>query len=660
MALLTIFKEHKLLLGATAILSVGSVAAACATGGASIAAIPILAGFSSSLLNSMAAANLGELANLAKKLRDSSQVLTNEDLAKAAGRVIALGIGEVAKELADQKKASVLRGLSDRTEGYWLQVPRSEEKPGDYAAIEENQLRYAFEAFTVEGKQFSTLDLPSWQKLVHWLMEQEQGHLPAGVEEYQDVMDAISKKLHEKFPFYLREVLKQDASQGGKAFSGMVLDLLRDNIAQTNQIGITQKQIIQLLQQLDTTRIRDELVGIRDEASQFREILQKQHDLTKSRLSIPQDPTSIINDKTKDFVGRKYVSDEILKFLITQPNGYFILEGDPGVGKTAILAMFAKKHSQYCLTHFNSRHESIADVKIFLENICTQLIARYGLDYVCLPENTTQGSTVLKNLLEEVSQKLEPGKKLVIVVDALDEVDLSTQTPLGSTVLYLPDTLPNNVYFIVSKRPQELPMPITEDQITFDLMQYPAESAADARQYAEQRTQSSPQIQAWVTARNSTLEEFLTELVAKSENNFMYLRYVLNDISKGRYQSEALDSLPKGLAEYYGRHWQIMGMDAEPLPIDKILTIYVLSEARELVSRRLLAQLVGVAEHTLSPMLKSWRQFLRRQPVDQDTRYTIYHASFSDFLKKQAEDSGVNLEEINRRIAENLAGGAPR
>ena len=137
MALLTIFKEHKLLLGATAILSVGSVAAACATGGASIAAIPILAGFSSSLLNSMAAANLGELANLAKKLRDSSQVLTNQDLAKAAGRAIALGIQEVIRE-SYPELADTFRGLVDRTEVYWLQVDRSGESPGKYGIIWEN------------------------------------------------------------------------------------------------------------------------------------------------------------------------------------------------------------------------------------------------------------------------------------------------------------------------------------------------------------------------------------------------------------------------------------------------------------------------------------------------------------------------------------------
>ena len=134
MALLTIFKEHKLLLGATAILSVGSVAAACATGGASIAAIPLLASFTSSLLNSMAAANLGDLA---KKLRDSSQVLTNQDLAKAAGQAIALGIGEVIRE-SYPELADTFRGLVDRTEVYWLQVDRSGESPGKYGIIWEN------------------------------------------------------------------------------------------------------------------------------------------------------------------------------------------------------------------------------------------------------------------------------------------------------------------------------------------------------------------------------------------------------------------------------------------------------------------------------------------------------------------------------------------
>ncbi|NJL89230.1 MAG: ATP-binding protein [Coleofasciculaceae cyanobacterium SM2_1_6] len=645
MALSKIIKEHKLLLGATAILSIGSVVAACATGGASIAAIPILAGFSSSLLNSMAAANLGDLA---KRLRDSSQVLTNEDLAKAAGRAIALGIQEVIRE-SYPELAGTFRGLVDRTEGYWLGVDRSGESPGDYGAIEEGQLRYAFAAFTGEGDKFQTLDLPSWQKLVQYLMEQERGHLPAGLEEYQDFMAAVSKKLHEKFPFYLREVLKQDASQGGKAFSGMVLDLLRDNIAQVNQVAITQQNMIQLLQQLDT--------GIRDELAQIRESFQQYFDLTKPQLPLPQACEAVIQEKTQDFVGRRYVFEAMQNFVRQQPKGYFILEADPGVGKSAIMARCVQLLQGRGLTHFNIQSQGIIRADQFLENICTQLIQAYGLKYPKLPENTTRDGNVLAKLLGEASQNLPRGQKIIIVVDALDEVDLSTQTE-NSNVLYLPDALPENVYFILSKRPQALPMPLSDYQVNFDLMQYPAESAADARHYVERRLQHSPQIQQWVTARSSTQEEFLRELVGRSANNFMYLRYVLNDIRDGLYRSETLDSLPRGLQRYYQKHWQLMGMNDDP-DLDKIHTIYVLSEVREPVSRRLLVKLTGVAEPVLRKTLEKWEQFLRLQTIEKETRYAIYHASFSDFLNQQVEDLGFDLGEINRRIAENLAEGAP-
>jgi hypothetical protein len=243
-------------------------------------------------------------------------------------------------------------------------------------------------------------------------------------------------------------------------------------------------------------------------------------------------------------------------------------------------------------------------------------------------------------------------------VDALDEVDASSQTK-GSNLLYLPDALPDQVYFILSKRPKQLPLPLSDYDITFDLMQYPAESARDARYYAEKRWQQSPQIQDWVTSRHSTPEQFFTELVAKSENNFMYLRYVLNDIDKGLYESETLESLPFGLKRYYQKHWQIMGMNADPLPIDKIRMIYVLCLVREAVSCFLLAQLTEIAEYRLRPILKEWEQFVRLQKIEGETRYTLYHASFSDFLKEQAEDSGVDLEDIKSRIAHNFAQGAP-
>lgn len=444
--------------------------------------------------------------------------------------------------------------------------------------------------------------------------------------------------------------MKQDAREGGPAFSGMVLDLLRDNLAQTHQQALKQQDIIQILTHLET--------GIRDELGQLRGTLQQYFDLTKPRLPIPQECETLIAEKIQDFVGRKYVFAAIRDFLQKNPKGYFILEADPGVGKSAILAKLVEVWQGRCLTHFNIQAQGIIKPQQFLENICRQLIEGYHLDYPQLPEKTTEDGNVLARLLGEASKTLPPGEKLIVVVDALDEVDASSQTP-GSNLLYLPDNLPDQVYFILSKRPKQLTLPLCDYETTFDLMQYPAESARDARHYAEKRWQQSPQIQDWVTSRHSTPEQFFTELVGKSENNFMYLRYVLNDIDKGLYESETLDSLPFGLKRYYQKHWRLMGMNTDPLPIDKIRIIYVLSESPEPVSRPLLAELAGLSKSRVHSVLEEWEQFLRFQMIEREKCYSVYHASFSDFLNEQAEDSGIDLEDINRRMGDNLADGAP-
>jgi hypothetical protein len=412
----------------------------------------------------------------------------------------------------------------------------------------------------------------------------------------------------------------------------------------------TRQDICHALQQLET--------GIQDELAQFRQAFQQYLDTTQPQLPIPQYCAALIEEKTQDFVGRRFVFEAIRDFLQQKPKGYFVLEADPGVGKTAIMARLVQLLGRGCLTHFNIQSQGIVPPAQFLENICTQLIHGYNLNYPRLPERATEDGNILARLLAEAANKLAPSKKLVVVVDALDEVDATGQSK-GSNLLYLPDSLVDKVYFILSKRPQQLDLPLTDHLTPFDLMQYPAESAEDARRYAEKRYRRSPQIQEWVTSRQLTPEQFLTDFVARSENNFMYLRYVLNDIENGLYESESLESLPQGLRRYYRKHWQLMGMMADPFPIDKVRTIYVLSLLREALSRRLLAELTELAEYQLRPILREWEQFLRLQPVAGDTRYTIYHASFSDFLREEAEESGVNLEDIKRRIADNFSKGAP-
>jgi serine/threonine-protein kinase len=51
---------------------------------------------------------------------------------------------------------------------------------------------------------------------------------------------------------------------------------------------------------------------------------------------------ALIADKTEGFVGREYVFEAISEFLTVHPKGYFILQADPGMGKSASNSHFKK------------------------------------------------------------------------------------------------------------------------------------------------------------------------------------------------------------------------------------------------------------------------------------------------------------------------------
>ena len=428
-------------------------------------------------------------------------------------------------------------------------------------------------------------------------------------------------------------------------FQGQLLTQINANLqelqAQQINVGDWEKSLRDLAQKVpqDIAEIKDLLKQIAD--SQVRQMV------------VPPQFQSLIADKTEGFVGRKFVFDAIEEFLQPKSSGYFIIEADPGVGKSAILAEYVRRTG--CIAYFNVRSQGITSASEFLKSVCTQLIERYNLPYPkeLHPDNTRDGN-FLARLLDEIV-RANPALPLVIAVDALDEVDLKSQTE-GANVLYLPASLPNGVYFIVTKRPTPVPLVVNKSRI-FDLMQYQAQSLEDVRTYIRQRISESPALQEWVSSRGLREEEFVTTLGEKSDRNFMYLRYVLPEIECGAYQDlNKIENLPQGLEQYYYQHWQHMGMTAKPLPRIKIKIVYVLAEALKPVSCEMISQFADEDELTVQEVLDEWEQFLREQKIDGQTRYSIYHASFQDFLhrKEIVQKAGVTIQGINAQIAGDL------
>jgi len=182
---------------------------------------------------------------------------------------------------------------------------------------------------------------------------------------------------------------------------------------------------------------------------------------------------------------------------------------------------------------------------------------------------------------------------------------------------------------------------------------------AKRKQSIQQKLAKSQTLQNWIAVGNLRDKEFIDQLAEKSEYNFMYLRYVLPDIETGKYQNLDIKSLPSGLNQYYRQHWQRMGMNADGLPQIKIDTIYVLVKLGEPVSAELIADIVGESKPKVRRILRECEQFLRQEEKDGQICYSVYHASFRDFLLRQEtlEEANVSLKDIEDRIINNLRQG---
>lgn len=369
--------------------------------------------------------------------------------------------------------------------------------------------------------------------------------------------------------------------------------------------------------------------------------------------TLPPEFESLITEKTKNFCGRRFVFNTFEQFITDNPCGYFTVIGDAGMGKSSIVAKYISQHKSPC--YFNILVERRNRPELFLKSIRRQLIDRYQLP------NSEDAN--LPTLLAKVAEKLTTGDHLVITIDALDEVEQEA----GENLLHLPTTLPKGVYFFLTRRPYNLHkkrltvspgVPVAELDLTDS--KYVNFNQEDIKEYIQfvlnRDSDYNDGLRQWIQERQIPDRTFVEQVADKSENNFMYLRYVLPAIAKGDYNDLSLKQLPDGLQDYYQNHWVRMGMDANPGQLREIV-LYILLEIGTPIPCEMIAGIAEVDESDVAKVLEDdWIEYLKKQNLEGEICYTIYHASFFDFLKAKREMDGKRklFREVNRRIAEYL------
>ena len=359
------------------------------------------------------------------------------------------------------------------------------------------------------------------------------------------------------------------------------------------------------------------------------------------------DFSALIDERTEDFVGRRRLARDLWDTFDDPAfgSGYLIVKGEPGIGKTALLASLVQRYG--LVHHFNSVLTGVTSAERFLRNVCAQLVVAYRLPYRRLPDEVTADSATLLKLLGEASRS----ERVIIAVDALDE---AADRRTGNNRLLLPPALPRNTYVLLTLRDTEgIPLYVDERrEMTID--ERDPENVSDAREFI---AAFLARHQAIMTARLSGLgldeSGFAAVLTDRSEGNFMYLRHVLRGVRDRTIGGDRLDSLPQGLQAYYAHLESQLGVVHGAAPERQLKILAVLATWPEPLPVARLAEFAGEPSDTTAAVLRRWAGFLNR--LDGAVpRYALYHASFRDFLAGR-----LDLADVRSQIALSIEDSLP-
>jgi len=373
--------------------------------------------------------------------------------------------------------------------------------------------------------------------------------------------------------------------------------------------------------------LQQQMKRTEDSLNQFIMRWQNEADLSLQRAFI--DYSAYIADKSRDFVGRRAVFDAFDQFL-KEPSGYFVVRGDPGIGKSALVAQLVRDRRYP--HHFNIAAEGISTARQFFLNASAQLIACHGLAHMSLPADAGRDGGFFRHVLTEAA-KASPA--VILAIDALDEVSEPDRDPRANPLL-LPASLPAGVHILVSTRRTDRAAELQAEHVrAFELVADSASNMGDITEYIEAYAKRPA-----MTVRLQELkvghDDFVATLRDKSEGNFMYLRYVLPAIEDRRFPLDNVAELPRGLAAYYQSHWEKMrGRDARTFVRVNQKVIACLATAHRPISVDFIAKVTKLSAAQVRWTLDEWHEFLHQSAGAERAEYRIYHASYRDFLSAQ-------------------------
>lgn len=322
----------------------------------------------------------------------------------------------------------------------------------------------------------------------------------------------------------------------------------------------------------------------------------------------------LIDSVARTFVGRVSLLARVDALLRNAPSGYFVVEGAPGAGKTALLARLTQQHD--AIHHFFARDGGRDRHLLALRSLLQQLIDRYQLPF-SVPEELAEVEKTYQDAwqwLSELRLADVARKPELLVIDALDESDL-LDTPDRVGVL-LPGVLPLGFFVVISSRPGSL-----LGWVTF---------SADVTS-VEVEPFSREEIAKLAAARGLSSDAKLIHAVWEAtDGNPLFVRLQIDELLNGASAGgDAARQLRLRVEDCFEARLERMGREVgTQLVLD---VVGLLANAQAALSVSELARLLPLVPlFTLRRTVAALKEFL----IEDEGRFRLFHKRFDDYVRQ--------------------------
>jgi hypothetical protein len=346
-----------------------------------------------------------------------------------------------------------------------------------------------------------------------------------------------------------------------------------------------------------------------------------------------------IEELTETFKGRTFERNSLIQFVLKNSKGYFSIQGNPGIGKSALIAQFIKD------LRVHPELKNIKVIEYFIRRGTQQAQVEYLLNYLirCTDEVFEAGRDIraegkmVFDLQNQLFSKWHlwgeqnKGQQLLFLIDGLDEgVE-------NNLVTYLPRENFNNILFIYGSRSgghksiddlwAQLPV------LNHTKLELAGLGIEDIRGliYEVANKYEIDRESDWINA-----------VQLRSQGNPLYLKLLCDAIENGSISINDINALPKEINEYYKAillRYAQDSVDGDAL----IAGLFTFAAAKDYLTFAHLELINDLGPATRQRIGSTLKEVLYENPSTENVLdYQLFHESFREYLVRENQKQVID------------------